>query len=395
MKSKDPKQTRKLPRQVWMLGWVSLFMDTSSELIHALLPALYVTLGINPAIIGVIEGIAEATASLIKVVSGRLSDRLGKRKLLALAGYGLAALSKPLFALATTATPLFAARIIDRIGKGIRGAPRDALIADVTPPALRGSAYGLRQALDTVGAIFGPAAALFLMWALHDNIRSVLWFATLPAVLCVLVLLYGVKEPRVPKPRNKTKAANFQSDLRLLNKGFWQVALAGGLFALARFSEAFLTLKFIDQGLPLAFSPIILLGMSAVYAAAAWPAGKLSDHIPRRHVLALGLLCLIAADVLIGFSTSYVFGFVGIALWGLHMGLTQGVFSAMIATRAPDHLRGTAFGVFNLISGLGALAASLIAGLLWHRYGPATTFIASAILAGLSLLSLIRLKPSR
>ncbi|HUP98154.1 MAG TPA: MFS transporter [Usitatibacter sp.] len=385
-----------IPRGVWVLGFVSLLMDLSSEMIHALLP-LYLTVGLGASalVVGIIEGVAEAAALIVKVFSGALSDRLGNRKGLTALGYGLAAVTKPIFALATGPGLVFMARFADRIAKGIRGAPRDALIADLTPAPIRGAAFGLRQSLDTVGAIVGPLLAMALMLAWHDDYRAVFWVAVIPAVLAFLLVVVGVREPRVSRgeshARRETPKFN-RALLRALGAPFWFVVAAGAALTLARFSEAFLILRAAERGLAPAYAPLVLVGMSVVYALAAYPTGRLADRLPPRNLLALGVAALVAADVVLALSTSLGGMAAGVALWGLHMGMTQGLLAAMVAHAAPAPLRGTAFGVFNLASGVAMLAASVLAGALWHYSGPATTFWAGAGLAAAALL-LTRLAP--
>jgi len=380
-----------LPRAVWALGVTSLLMDTSSELIHGLLPVfLVVTLSASPTALGVVEGIAEATAQITRVFSGWLSDALGRRKALAVAGYGLAAATKPLFPLANSIGLVLVARFLDRVGKGIRGAPRDALVADLTPPAKRGAAFGLRQSLDTVGATLGPAAAIGLMYLFNDDIRTVLWFAVIPAVLAVSVLVFGVKEPG--RPQRKSGPPLLAEEIGELGAAYWLVVAAGAIFTLARFSEAFLVIRARDGGLALAWTPAVIAVMSLVFAAAAYPAGRFQDRIGARPLLLLGLGALIAADLLLALGSSLVAIFVGIGLWGLHMGLTQGVLAALIAATAPERLRGTAFGLFGLIAGLASLVASVLAGLLWDRIGAAATFFAGAAFATMALIAFLLVK---
>lgn len=385
---------RAVPRTVWALGLVSLSMDVSSEMIHALLPVFLVsTLGAGTALVGLIEGIGEATASVTRVFSGALSDRLGRRKQLAVAGYGLAALTKPVFALAVTPLEVLGARFVDRLGKGIRGAPRDALVADVTPVGVRGAAFGLRQALDTVGAFAGPALAMALMLALADDVRAVFAVAIVPALLAVGLLVFGVEEPARPAAAEEAEAEaeppRHWRELGRLDAAFWLVVALGAVFTLARFSEAFLILRAQEVGLALALVPAVMLAMNAVYAASATPAGALSDRVDRRLVLAGGLAALVAADLVLAFAGSVVGVLLGAGLWGLHMGLTQGLFAALVADTAPARLRGTAFGLFHLVSGGALLAASLLAGLLWQRVGSAATFLAGASFAALALLGLL------
>ena len=381
-----------VPAGVWTLGFVSMFMDVSSEMIHSLLPVFLVTgLGASVALVGVIEGVAEATASITKVFSGYISDRLGKRKLLAVIGYGLGALTKPIFPLAVTPFDVFGARFADRIGKGVRGAPRDALVADLVSPEIRGAAFGLRQSLDTVGAFLGPmiAIALMLLWA--NDVRAVFWVAVIPAVLAVLLLVAGIREPALPVGARRTNPIR-RDNLRRLGRDYWWVVAIGAVFTLARFSEAFLVLRAHDGGLPLAWTPLVLIVMSVVYSAGAYPFGKLSDRVSQRALLAWGLLALIAADLLLAWRADGPVLWAGIALWGLHMAMTQGLLATLVAQAAPADLRGTAFGFFNLMSGLALLVASGLAGLLWDWQGPATTFVAGAVLA-LGALALLGLRP--
>ena len=383
-----PALLRRIPVGIWMLGFVSLLMDISSELIHSLLPVFLVTsLGASAFAVGLLEGTAEATALMVKMFSGSLSDYLGRRKPLAIAGYALGALSKPLFALATTFGMVFAARFLDRIGKGIRGAPRDALVADLTAAEVRGAAYGLRQALDTVGAFIGPllAVGLMLLWA--NDFRAVFWVATIPAVLAVALLMFGVSEPRRQAPAKRINPVHWRQ-LQRLDAAYWWVVAIGAMFTLARFSEAFLVLRAGQTGLPLAWIPLVLVVMNIVYSISAYPFGKLSDRASHTRLLVLGLAVLIVADLLLASAGSISLAFIGIAAWGLHMGITQGLLATMVAATAPADLRGTAFGFFNLLSGLAMLLASVLAGLLWDKLGAAYTFFAGAIFAVLALLAI-------
>lgn len=382
-----PARRPRIPRTVWALGFVSLFMDVSSEITHALLPLfLTVTLGASVAMVGVIDGIAESTASIAKVFSGYVSDRIGRRKPLILLGYGLGALSKPLFPLAGSVATVLGARFIDRIGKGLRGAPRDALVADVTPAAIRGRAFGLRQSLDTVGAFLGPLIAIGLMAAFANDMRAVFWAALIPAGLAVLCVLVGVEEPKRRAAADPVRPPVRVSDLSYLGEGFWRVAGIGVVFSLARFSEAFLILKAHQEGLPLALAPLVLVAMNLVYAAGAYPAGIASDAVRPRNLLAWGLALLIAADLVLARAAGVIGVFVGIALWGGHMAMTQGLMARMVADTAPEPVRASGFGLFNLASGLALLAASLIAGLVWDRFGSDATFLTGAGLAAVALL---------
>jgi MFS family permease len=376
---------QKIPRGVWVLGFVSLFMDVSSEMIHALLPVFLIgTLGISATLLGLIEGIAEATAHITKLFSGLLSDRFGNRKYLALLGYGMAAAVKPLFPLAESALAVFTARIADRMGKGIRGAPRDALIADITPPELRGAAFGLRQSLDTVGAFLGPLAAVGLMALLVDDVRAVLWFACVPALLAVGILAFGIDEPKAVARTARKPGLNLAT-AKMLGGNFWLITGAAGFLMLARFSEAFLIIKASEVGLSARYIPLVLVVMSVVYSLTSYPAGILSDRFGRRGLLLLGLAVLLMADLILGFSTSIAMVFFGVGLWGLHMGLTQGLLSAMVADAAPAELRGTAFGIFSLVSGVVVLIASVLAGYLWDAEGSRATFMAGAVFTALAI----------
>jgi MFS family permease len=378
-----------LPPSVVALGVVSFAMDLSSEIIHALLPLFMVgTLGLSVATVGLIDGIAESTASMTKVFSGWLSDRLGRRKPLILLGYGLAAASKPLFPLATGALPVLAARFADRIGKGIRGAPRDALIADVTPAEIRGRAFGLRQSMDTAGAFAGPLVAIGLMLLLDNDMRAIFWIAVIPAVAAVLVVLFAVREPAAGADAN-VRAPLRLADLRGLDWAYWTLVAIGILFTLARFSEAFLILKASGEGLPLWLAPAVLVVMNLVYSVAAYPAGIASDRIGTRGLLLASLFVLAAADLVLALVPGLVAAFAAIALWGLHMGLSQGLLSRLVADRSPPALRGSAFGLFNLATGLAMLAASVIAGLLWDSAGPAVTFLAGAAFATAAAVALL------
>jgi MFS family permease len=369
-----------LPAGVWALGFVSLFMDVSSEMIHALLPVFLVSLGASVAAVGLLEGTAEAIAQVTKVFSGTLSDRLGKRKLLTVVGYGLAALTKPLFALAPSPGWVFAARGLDRVGKGLRGAPRDALIADLTPEETRGAAFGLRQALDTVGAFAGPLLAIALMAATADSFRTVFWIAVIPAAVSVAVLVLFVREPPREQTHRAAERPRLAALVGTLGARFWWLVLVAALFTLARFSEAFLILKAADVGLGVAYVPAVLVVMNVAYALSAYPAGWLSDRVNRWGVFAVGAALLIAADLVLALGASVAVIGAGVALWGLHMGFTQGLLAALVADTASAAQRGTAFGVFNLVTGLALLVASVLAGVLWDRGGPALTFLTGAAL---------------
>ena len=380
--------TRRIPAGIWALGLVSLLMDVSSELIHSLLPVFMLTvLGASAFAIGLIEGAAEATALIVKVFSGALSDYLGRRKPLALFGYGLGAFSKPLFAMAASLDMVVTARLLDRVGKGIRGAPRDALVADIAPPALRGAAFGLRQALDTVGALLGPLLAMGLMLLWANDFRAVFWVAAIPGFLAVALLLFGVSEPQRHAGSGRVNPIRMHN-LRRLGAAYWWVVAIGALFTLARFSEAFLVLRAQQGGLPLALIPLVLIGMNLVYALAAYPCGKLADSMSHTRLLAWALLVLMAADLLLALGNHWSWVWAGVSLWGLHLGMSQGLLATMVADAAPADLRGTAYGFFNLLSGIAMLVASGLAGLLWDSLGAEFTFIAGMAFCILTLLAL-------
>lgn len=378
----------RIPRGVWVVGGVSMLMDISSESIHSLLPLFMVTtLGTSVLVIGLIEGLAEATALFIKVFSGAISDYLGKRKGLALLGYGLGALSKPFFALASSSGMVLGARLMDRVGKGIRGAPRDALVADITPPELRGAAYGLRQSMDTTGAFLGPLLAVGLMLLLHNDFRAVFWIALIPGFLSVALLYFGLKEPKTPVEHKRTNPIK-RENLTRLGKSCWWVIGLGAVFTLARFSEAFLVLRAQQSGVPLALIPLVMVVMNVIYSFSAYPFGKLSDGMSHTRLLQWGLVVLIAADVVLALSTHWTGIIIGVALWGMHMGMTQGLLAAMVAKTAPADLRGTAFGLFSMVSGVGLLMASVGAGAIWELWGAEYTFYAGAVICLLTLLYL-------
>ncbi len=384
---------REIPKGIWVLGCVSLFMDISSELIHALLPVYLVTvMSVSMVTVGIIEGIAEATASIVKIFSGAMSDWLGKRKLLAIIGYGLAAFTKPIFPLAGSVNLLIAARFIDRIGKGIRGAPRDALIADMAPAHMRGGSFGLRQSLDTVGAFLGPLLAILLMWLTANNFQAVFWVAVIPAFLALGLLVFAVHEPARPTGLRKVKFPLSFPELNRLGSSYWLVVAVATVFSLARFSEAFLILRAQGIGLPLVLIPMVLVLMNVVYALVAYPAGALSDRYHRVTLLIVGFCVLIAADLTLAFADDLIGVGFGVALWGLHMGLTQGLLAALVADTTPQELRGTAYGMFHLTGGLALLAASILAGVLWEAFGAQATFLSGAVLTAIALVGLSLLR---
>ncbi len=378
---------KEVPSGVWVLGFVSMLMDISSEMIHALFPIYLVTvLGASMLTVGVIEGIAEATAMIVKIFSGALSDWLGRRKLLAVIGYGLAAFTKPVFPLAPDLGWIVSARFVDRIGKGIRGAPRDALIADLTPAHLHGASYGLRQALDTIGAFLGPLLAIGLLLFATSSITFVFWIAVIPAFSSFALIAWAVKEPARPVQEGKAPPRWQLSDLKRLPSVFWIVVAVAFVLTLARFSEAFLVLRAQNVGLSIAFIPAVMVVMNIAYALAAYPAGAASDRLGRRGILIVGVAMLIVADLILAFAGGVTVVLVGVVFWGLHMALTQGVLAALIADTAPANLRGSAFGIFYFTGGIAMLIASVVAGALWDSFGPAATFLAGA---GFTVLALI------
>jgi MFS family permease len=378
----------RIPAAVWVLGFVSMLMDISSEMIHSLLPLFMVsTLGASTLAVGLVEGLAESTALIVKVFSGALSDYLGKRKGLAVFGYALGALSKPLFAIAPSTGIVLTARLLDRVGKGIRGAPRDALVADVTPEHLRGAAFGLRQSLDTIGAFVGPllAVGLMLLWA--NDFRAVFWVALIPGLMAVALLAVGLREPESTQTGKRSNPIQ-RKNLKRLERPYWWVVGVGAVFTLARFSEAFLVLRAQQGGIPMALAPLVMVAMNLAYGLAAYPMGKLSDQTSHTKLLALGLIVLIAADLVLASSNHWAVVLAGVALWGLHMGVTQGLLATMVAQAAPADLRGTAYGLFNLVSGIAMLLASVLAGLLWDRFGASWTFYAGALFCLVALAGL-------
>ena len=381
---------QKLPAGIWALGFVSMLMDISSEMIHALLPIYLVTiLGGSGLTVGVIEGIAEATASVTKVFSGALSDWIGKRKWLAAFGYGLAAFTKPIFPLASSVGWVVAARLIDRVGKGIRGAPRDALVADISPPQLRGASFGLRQSLDTVGAFMGPLIAIGLMWLSANDFQFVFWVAVIPAFLSFGLIVVAVREPERPTGLRKVRMPFSASELRRLGANYWWIVFVATIFTLARFSEAFLVLKAQAISVPIVLIPATLVLMNVAYALSAYPAGVLSDRMSKVAILSAGLFVLAVADLTLAVVPGLLGLGLGIALWGLHMGLSQGILAALIAHASPQELRGTAYGMYNLVTGIALLLASVVAGALWDAVGPNGTFTAGATFAVAALVALL------
>lgn len=384
----------RVPKTIWMLGFVSLFTDMSSEIVHSLLPILLATgLGASAIVIGLIEGGAEALVMVTKVFSGYISDAIGRRKPLVLFGYGLAALVKPIFPLADSVWQFTTARMLDRFGKGVRGAPRDAMVSELSPPEIRGASFGLRQSMDTVGAVLGPLLAVGLLWLTTNDIKLVLWVAVIPGFIAVFLLFTFVPEPGIASKKPARLPIN-REGLSQLGKPFWRIVVIGAVISLARFSEAFLILRASDLKMPITYIPLVLVVMSVIYALSAYPAGKLSDRMPRLYLLALGMAMLALACSLLAIANNYWLLFLGIGFWGLHMGFTQGILASLIADTANASFRGTAFGVFNLVSGLGLLLASLIAGALWEYVDPAACFVFGAMVSILSVAIIMGSKPN-
>jgi len=393
-KKKGSTAFDQIPSGVWVLGIVSMLMDISSEMVHSLLPMFMVTtLGASAFAVGLIEGLAESTALIVKIFSGSLSDYLGKRKGIAVFGYALGALTKPLFALAPTVGIVLTARLVDRIGKGVRGAPRDALVADITPQHLRGAAFGLRQSLDTVGAFLGPLLAVGLMLLWSNDFRAVFWVAVIPGIAAVGLLIFGLHEP-APHQTEKRTNPLCRENLRRLDTTYWWVVCIGATFTLARFSEAFLVLRAQQGGIPVSLVPLVMVAMNVIYSLSAYPFGKLSDHTSHMKLLTLGLFVLIAADLVLAFNDHWSVVLAGVSLWGIHMGITQGLITTMVAETAPADLRGTAFGFYNLVCGIAMLLASVVAGFLWDRLGASVTFYAGATFCMITLGVLV-LRPDK
>lgn len=384
-----------IPRSIWALGIVSLLMDTSSELIHSLLPLFMVsTLGATVTSVGIVEGIAESTALIVKLFSGVLSDYCRQRKVLTMIGYGLAALTKPFFPLANTIGLVMAARFMDRIGKGIRGAPRDAMVGDLAPPEIRGACFGLRQSLDTVGAFLGPILAICGMMLFSQNIRAVLWIAVIPAILSFIILAVAVKEPKIQHDEKSKERLNFR-EFRNIGSEYWKIIIIAGVYTLARFSDAFLILKAQATGLPIMLVPLVMIVMNIIYAFIAYPAGILSDRINRKTVFLIGITFLIAADIVLGFTNNLWMLTLGISLWGMHLAFTQGLLATMVTDTSPTHLRGTAYGIFNFVCGIIMLISSIIAGVLWDQLGSSYTFFVGAIFTSLAFIGLIVIQSKR
>ena len=362
----------------------------SSAMIYSLLPVFMVrVLGISIASVGVIEGTAEATNSLIKIVSGAASDWIGRRKPLVVFGYTLSAVIKTIFPVAGTVSAVLAARVIDRLGKGIRDAPRDAFLADLTAKEIRGEGFGLRLALAISGFVVGPLIAIGLMKLSGDDFQLVFWIALIPAYLSLVVLFVAVKELPFNYDESQRRRPIRRGDIIALPAVFWWVVAIASLLSLARFSQAFLVLKAHDIGVDAAFVPMVLVVMYLVFSVAAYPFGVLADHLDRRLQLGIGTVILVGADVVLANASTVWLTMLGAALWGLQLGVTQGLLGATIADVAPDRLRGTAFGIYDVAIGVGTFIASAGAGALWMAGGPSIAFSFSACVATAAALMLL------
>jgi len=388
-KNKNMSKLKKIPKSIWTLGIVSLFMDISSEIIHSLLPIFMVSiLGSSIIAIGIVEGISEATFLLIRIFSGVLSDYLGKRKIISVIGYGISALSKPLFPLANSVSLILIARFFDRLGKGVRESPRDALIGDIAPKSIRGACFGLRQSLDTIGALIGPIVAILGLLIFSNNIRAILWVSVIPAILSVVIFIVGIHDVEHKYTEDeKTFIFKFKNIFKIGTE-YWQIVLIGGLLNLARFSDAFLILKAYELGLPITYVPLVMVLMNCFYAVSSYPAGILSDNINRKFILIIGIVFLIIADLVLAFTDSTWMLALGVGFWGMHMAFTKGILDAMVTDTASIRLLGSAYGIFNFVCGIAVLFASIISGVLWQVYGPFYSFSVGAFLAFLACLSL-------
>lgn len=391
MSSDRPATKIKIPRTVWVLGFVSLLMDISSEMIHALLPLFMAgALGASAIWIGLVEGIGEGTALIAKVFSGVVADRFGHKKHLVFAGYFLGVVSKPVFALAGCMPVVLAARFFDRIGKGLRGAPRDAIVADVTDESIRGAAYGLRQSLDAAGAFVGPLIATLLLLLWTEDLRSIFWIALIPGAACLLLILIGV-EDNVTETKN-TKRIEWNEIGSVMTPAFRQLVILGTLFSLARFSNAFIVLKAADIGIDQAWIPMIIVLMHIAFSLSSYPFGMLADRLNPMRLLALGMVLLALSDLLFAFAANTAVLILGVVLFGMHLGATQGIFSAIVSEVAVSHLRATAFGVFNFFSGIALLVSGLVAGGLWELFGAQYCFAGGVVFAVLTLVLIQRFR---
>lgn len=384
------KQGDRLPRNVWILGCVAFFNDTATEMGYWLLPQfLVVVLGAQPMAFGLIEGAAETVSSFSRLLSGWLSDRLRRRKPLAAAGYTLANLVKPLLAVAQSWGQVFWIRFVDRAAKGVRAAPRDALIADSVDPAHRGAAFGLRQAMDTAGAIVGPLSAIVLLPLFAGKVRDVFWVAAIPGLASILLAWFAVKEVRPPAKTVVISTSSAGSADKAPGARLGLILAAVGLFSLGNSSDLFLVLRAQNLGLSAWMAPALGLLFNVVYTALSWPAGKLSDRVPRRRLIVAGYL--IYAAVYAGFALLHTPQMVWFlfAVYGSYYALTEGVIKAWVADLVPSASRASVFGVLNWVVGVVAFPASLLAGWIWQHYSPAAPFALSSLLAFLAALLLL------
>ena len=384
-----PPVSPALSRNVRALGWVAFLNDTATEMSYWLLPQFLVAvLGAGPMVFGLIEGAAETVASFGRLISGFLADRLRRRKPLAAMGYTIANLAKPLLALAQSWRQVFWIRFADRAAKGFRAAPRDALIADSVPAGERGAAFGFRQAMDSAGAIAGPLSAVLLLPLFLGDVRKVFWAATVPGLASILLAWFAVREIRPAALPRSTGGAGLFSALGGKDRRLLWILVAVAVFSLGNSSDLFLILRAHNLGVPPQLAPMLGLVFNTVYTLLSWPAGKLSDRIPRRILVVLGYL--VYAGVYFGFahSSSSRAVWLLMPLYGLYYALTEGVLRAWIADLVPSQSRASVFGVFNWVVGVVAFPASLVAGWLWQHYSPATPFYMSA---GLSFLAALLL----
>ncbi len=382
------KRLKNIHRNVWILGLVSLFTDFGTKAIQSILPLFLVSvLGANVSIIGLIEGIAESTASILKLFSGALSDYWGRRKELAILGYGLSTAIIPLFALANSPLWVLVARFGDRLGKGIRVAPRNALVADVTPIEQRGAAYGLRQTLDTIGAFSGPLVATIILLISGQNFRLVFWVALVSGIISVCLLVKGIRE--TPSSKEKRSKLIQWDTFQQLGRNYWVLVLAATLFNLGHFSDAFLLLKAQHIGIANAWIPLSMIVMNFSYMLSAYPLGLLSDRMGRKQLLVVAFWLF--SLVYLGFAwvqqPQQIWGL--FALYGVYLGMSQGILLALVADVTPSELRGTGFGVINLVIGIILLPANLLAGFVWETANPQIPFLLGSFLAILASFILL------
>ncbi len=386
----------RLPRNVVSLGLVSFFNDASSEIIYPLLPFfLTVTLGVSVQVVGLIEGVTESGSSLLKLPAGWLSDRFGKRKGLVVFGYGLASLVRPLLALANTGWQVLGLRFVDRIGKGVRSAPRDALIADSIGIERRGLAFGFHRAMDHAGAIIGALASSLLITFFGGNYRNVFLLASIPALIAVLILVLAVRESGDPPARSGNQPAPTVLNLSSFDQNFKRYLLVLLLFTLSNSSDAFLLLRAQQQGAGVARIPLLWAALHVSKSLSSVVGGGLSDRFGRKRLIVIGWVVYAAIYLGFAFATTHLEIWLLFIIYGVYFGLTEGVEKAFVADLVKPEVRGTAFGLYNLIIGIGALPASLLMGFLWSRFGAVAALTAGAIMSLLAaslMLSSVREK---